>query len=33
LRNISSTGAELRAEIVFEGSNNPAAEIADLRFR
>ena len=25
--------AELRAELLFESGNNPAAEIADLRFR
>src|SRR6266849_1255329 len=31
LRNISSAGAELRAELLFEGGNNSAAEIADLR--
>ena len=33
LRNISSADAELRAKIFFEGSNNPAAKITDLRFR
>src|SRR5258708_2453653 len=33
LRNISSTGAQLRAKSFLEGSNNFSAEIGDLRVR